>query len=310
MSEENLRAAATALIELVREETPLPRFHAVPHPEDPSKSITVVTKEHALVSVKALQDEHRTRPERRTGTAAFLELGSFTAHVVRFADKESAIFADKGRGTNPAFTAVLDYHPGGAGSAPRFGTHRATYAPPLSEEWQAWKALDGKWVGQNEFSAFLEDRVLDVVSVATPKAGTLVERFKTALGVKFADAAALMALARGLDVVVDMKVSVAKKLSSGEAQISFSEEHKAAGGQEALNVPAAFVIGIPVFQAGQAYQLPVRLRYRIDKNEGALAWCLDIFRPDIVFDDAFTGLRSSIAEATQLAVWVGAPERH
>jgi hypothetical protein len=306
----SLHAAASALIELVREEVLQPKLLQLPHPEEPEKKITVVTKEQELLSVKALQNEHRTRPERRTGTAAFLELGSFTEHVVRFADKDSVVFADKGRGTSPpSFTAVLDYHPAGAKSDARFSTHRSSYAPPLSQEWLAWKANDGKWLSQDEFSVFLEERVLDVVTVATPpKEGTLVDRFAKALGVTFADAARLMNLAQGLSVAVDMKVSLARNLSSGEAQLSFTEEHKTQSSGKEVSVPKAFAIGIPVFQAGQPYQLPVRLRYRVDKNGGALAWCLDIFRPDIVFDDAFNGLCASIAEATKLPVWVGKSE--
>ena len=144
-----------------------------------------------LESVKPLLDAYRTRPERRKGKATLYDAASFIAHVVRFADPDSAVFAvppkigpDGRMAQQPSLTAVLDYHeavnptggdptnasgtpgPSAAGrkeALPRFGEHRAVYEFPLSEPWLKWLGKNGVLMSQAEFAAFIEDRIADVI---------------------------------------------------------------------------------------------------------------------------------------------------
>lgn len=67
-----------------------------------------------------LSDARAATPRARMGTAQHDELDSFIAHVNRFKDNASAIFADI---QAVRLTAVLDYHPSGPSGA-RWGRHR------------------------------------------------------------------------------------------------------------------------------------------------------------------------------------------
>lgn len=151
--------------------------------------------------LKPLLDAYRNNPEHRKGTAQLFDIDSFIAHVLRFKDEDSVVFADntwkapdpaeseqekrrraaepnKGWKT-PSFTAVLDYHQAvnvrldggdlvpveqeaGVTPLPRFGKHRAHYAFPLADEFMAWMEMNGLPMGQGDFAAFLEERALDI----------------------------------------------------------------------------------------------------------------------------------------------------
>lgn len=111
--------------------------------------------------------------------------------------------------------------------------------------------------------------------------------------------------ARGLAVTVDSKVTNAVNLATGEGQLSYAEEHRDAGGQS-LKVPGALLIAVPVFRSGFAYQIPVRLRYRV--KDGNVTWTLAMYRPERYFDDAFMGACERVREETALPLFVGSPE--
>jgi uncharacterized protein YfdQ (DUF2303 family) len=244
-------------------------------------------------------------PERRTGTAKLTDLGSFIAHVRRFADEDSAVFAIDDR-ANPRLVGVLDYHRQGATAAARFGQHRAEYAFPLSDEWKAWTGRIARSFTQSELAQWLEDRILDLLdpSQVGESNRTLAER----LGIKLAGPATLTALARDFAVRADVRVAQAVVLSTGETSVSYDETHetqsKKTGGK--LEVPGGFVIAIPVFRNGAAYQMLARLRYRL--QGGVISWWIAIEGVDRVFDHAISEAIEHVHESTQLPVYRGTPE--
>jgi uncharacterized protein YfdQ (DUF2303 family) len=248
-------------------------------------------------SLKRLIDEFRTQPERVQGTATIGDADSFLAHVARFAAERSAIFASADRKV-PALVAVYDYSGKGA---PAFHQHRARYACPLSEEWQAWAAKDGQAMQQADFAAFLEDRIGDVI---VPPIGELDE-FAALMQATFATPQKLLELARGLAITAELRVKQAVNLSSGAGSLQFEEVHAGEGGQP-LTVPNFFLIAIPVFRSGPAYRIPVRLRYRV--SGGKIVWFYNGHRADKVFDHAFDEIVHRVAEGSKLPVYVGAPE--
>src|SRR3546814_6529806 len=93
---------------------------------------------------------------------------------------------------------------------PAFAQHRADYAFPLSEEWQAWHGADGKKMDMGEFAQFLEDRIVDVEAF-TPMddLSQHTREFIGATGAKIATPSKLVELSRGLKIyensVVDRK---------------------------------------------------------------------------------------------------------
>jgi uncharacterized protein YfdQ (DUF2303 family) len=272
----------------------------------PPIRIAAVPKGTTLTSLKKFFDEFAAAPERRKGTAKFLDLASFITHANRFKDEHSAIFANPTL-PNPTLTVVLDYHPKGEPDAEnnaRYGEHRGEYLFPVSPEWKAWKGQSGVGMTQAEFAQFLEDHLVDVVD-----AGTALESaraFASSIGLAYASPAKLLELSRGLTVRVDTKVRNVQNLQSGEASIMFEATHQDEAGAP-LKVPGALLIAIPVFRGGDVYQIPARLRYRVRDQRG-LSWSYDLHHADRVFDHAFTEACEKAATETGLPVLVGYPE--
>ena len=246
--------------------------------------------------------DYRTAPERREGLATFSELDSFVAHTKRFADADSVVFADR-VSKQPSLLSVLDYHRAGADASPRFGKHRGRYAFPLADEWTAWQSVNGKAMEQDVFARFIEDRLSDVADPG--KAGDGAAHFASLLSCGFASAGKLLELSRGLAVHVGRRVANHANLATGEATISFNEEHTDEVGKP-MKVPGAFLLAVPVFRNGPLYQVPARLRYRV--SGGALSWTYDLWRTDVVFDHAIGEAVEKVRDETKLPVLYGAPE--
>ena len=269
-----------------------------------------------IEAVDGLFDAYRDHPQRRRGTAKLGDLDSFIAHVNRFKDTDSVVFANANK-AQPSLTAVLDYHQavnlseGVAPSAkPRFGAHRSGYTFPLSAEWQAWSGRNKQAMSQTDFAVFVEERALDILPAPTfqgdlSEADRKLKDLSTLLNGKFAGPERMMALSRGLSIFESSKVINATNINSGEGTITFEEEHHDGEGKK-LEVPNLFCIGIPVFEGGDAYRVVVRLRYR--KQGAAIVWHYDLYRHDVVFDDAFKGACAQVAKGTGLPLLVGAPE--
>jgi len=270
--------------------------------------------------VKDFLDPYRTKPERRTGTAKLTHLQSFIAHTNRFKDENSGLFAIDHR-DSPSIQCVLNYHTKGADSPPRFGDHRATYNFPLSDEWKAWREVDGEAIEQRDFAEFLEDRILDVMPLpdfmtadratgaknknpeneADQRLKDLVEK----IGGKPCGPAKLMELAKGLRIHDAQVVKEIVNTNTGEGQLKFESEHKDESGSP-INIPNLFLIAIPVFQHGELYRIAVRLRYRL--RSGRISWSLTMHRPDLIQDSAFSEACERASTETGLPLFYGNPE--
>lgn len=257
------------------------------------------------VSVRTF-DEYQTKPRWRHGKAAFTSIESLIAHVNRFKDSDSILFAVDHREA-PSVTAVLDYHPAGATSEPRWGEHRSAFNFPLSDEWKAWAAQDKKPMSMIDFAAFLEDRIVDVLDQIAGEDSLPedLQKFVNAVGGRIAGPTRLLELSLGLKVHENSNVSEAVNLSSGEAQIQFVSEHVDGSGAP-LKVPNLFLIGIPVFKNGQFYRIAARLRYR--KTPQGLIFWYELWRSDRVFDHAFRDGCERVRVETDLPLLFGTPE--
>lgn len=259
-----------------------------------------------------LFDQFRDRPRFRHGLATMLSIDSLIAHVNRFKDEGSAIFANDDRAA-PSITAVLDYSLAGpsidaGGPLPRFGKHRSSFAFPLSDEWKAWAEMNGQQMAMPDFAAFLENRLPDVLFVEDEDdLAEDVRRLVDTLGGRgtIATPNKLMELARGLQVNENAIAQEAVNLATGEGVIRFQTSHTDETGAP-LKVPALFLIAIPVFRNGPLYRIAARLRYR--KNGGRLSFWYDLWRLDRTFDHAFSEAVQRVQDETELPVFIGKPE--
>lgn len=266
-------------------------------------SVLVVPEGKQVVDLRPYREPRLERPVRRKGVAQFTTLGSLIEHANRFRDEHSALFACD-EPEKPSITAVLDYHEETAAGLPRFGEHRGHYAFPISEEWRFWTGISGKTLDQRAFAELLEDRITDVVEPGS--VGEATRELALEIGIApLAGRSALRTLSKGLTVHVDSKVVNKINLDSGEAQLLFSEQHNGEDGQP-IKVPNGFVIAIPVCRGGQAYALPVRLRYR--PGSGKVTWTMELHRADLAFREMFDEACTRARQETALPLFFGRPE--
>lgn len=292
---------AKAVAEIVRRHLE-PRTLPIKAGDNAAADVLIVPNGLEVKSIKKLLDEYRTAPERRKGTAKLADLESFIAHVKRFADGDSVLFADP-KPEAPYLLAVLDYHRIGCAGAPRFGEHRARYEFPLSDEWTKWTEKNDSGMSQTDFAQFVEDRIGDVADPAV--AGDTAKKLIAPIGCDLASPSRLMDLSRGLSVRVGAKVVNAVSLATGEAQIRFETSHSDESGAP-LKIPGAFLIAIPVFRNGALYQLAARLRYRV--QSGSVTWQYSLYRVERVFDHALREACDTAETETGLPLYLGTPE--
>lgn len=249
-------------------------------------------------SIKELLDEWRTAPERRKGSAKVNTLTAFIDLVNRHKDTDSVVFGDL-TDKAPSIMAVIDYHT--IAHDPRFGQHRVHYAFPLSKEWLAWLAMDGKVMSQGEWAAFVEERIADLASPLDAEASEYERLFQT----KIAVPSELIQLSRGMQISVAATVKDVRTLQSGEVEISYAEVHNDGSGQK-LIVPGLFIIQIPMFVDGDRVRIISRLRYR--RQDSKIVWFYQMYRADLVMRARLVEDVELVMTATALPFYEGAPE--
>lgn len=325
--EQSIQNTAQVVADLVNK-TRAPETITLHHPLDGTQAPVVVLSTDKGMIIKTIDElfnPYRSQPLRRQGTAEMKDLKSFINHVKRFQDEDSALFGIPDKKA-PALLSVLDYHQKvnievsdadgmvtvekTASPRPRFGGHRTTYKFPLSPEWSAWTAKDGDAMEQGEFAAFIEERALDILP-APIFAGDLsaadqeLKRLADLLNGRFAGPERMMELSRGLSIYEASRVVNVTNIASGEGQVVFMEEHQDGEGRP-IAVPNLFCIGIPVFEGDVPYRLVVRLRYR--KNGSRIVWFYQLYRHDLVFNDAFNNACLRAQTFTGLPLFIGQPE--
>ena len=266
------------------------------HGSSEAAGVLVMPQGMKVETIKRFLDEYRLAPERNKGSVAFSRLASFCEHVSSFKEAHSVLYCVEG--TPGSLISVLNH---AAKGEPRFGDFRASYAFPVSPEWQVWSGGLAD-MPQVKFAEFLEDRIADVIDAST--VGPNASRISQLLQITYASPQRLMELSRGLTVNIDQQVAEHRNLSTGEAQLRFRETHLTEAGTP-LAVPGGFVIAIPAFVGGALYQVPVRLRYRV--RGGQVTWSMEPHGLDAVRRDAVNEACAEAAQLTGLVVRFGTP---
>lgn len=304
-----------------------PDLVTVTEPETGIDKLAYVTNNGVFPIPSSFFDDERDAPRYRRGNASMTSLDSFIAHVNRFGDADTAVFADDNREA-PKLTAVLDYHradgdiaidddPNGGvergHGAYRHGKHRTLFAFPVSDEWKDWLKSDKKAMSMVEFSTFLERHIGDIAIPEDSSAELLeaMERFVYANGgfERIASYATLLELSRGLRVNEEAVVEEANVLQTGEGHIRFSTEHRTArvgNAGDIVKVPTMFFIAIPIFRNGAFYRLGAALRYR--KTVEGIKFGYELQRADLAFDHAFREAVARVDAETEASVFYGSPE--
>lgn len=264
--------------------------------------LSLIKGEHPKIeSLKRLVEEWRLHPERRKGTATVGDVASFCGLVNRQKIDSSVVFANSDWRA-PSLTAVIDYHDAAADGPAGWLQHRVHYAFPFSDEWTVWAKNDGAFMTQEDFAEFVEDRAPDMTTLTEAESASFARDLQVQ---RIGTPSEIFELARGLQVNVSSKIRNDVKLQSGEAKITFEEEHSGADGQP-VKVPGAFALMIPLFYGQEPITVPVRLRYRM--RGGAILWAYKLFRVDRTITEAVDHAKAEVRRETGLAVYEGKPE--
>lgn len=202
---------------------------------------------------------------------------SLVAYVQAYSSgAETRIFANLGKNQ---FVAVLDYHnQGGPGAC----DHRAVFELQESEQWQRWKAISGKLMGQADFVRFLEENCADI---AAPSAGELHE------------------ICRDFSAKRRVDFREAVRLESGARHFEYVEEVKGTSRNGEIEVPAKFILQIPIYYGEPSSEVHAFLRYNIDKG---LSLGIELHRPRFVQQASFEAIGRDVAALTARPIHYGA----
>ena len=220
-------------------------------------------------------EEFEPKPYRSKGTHSFSDLTSFITFVKANPNKTPLVLCDT---EASRFTAIFNPNSDVAG----WGDWRAIYACPHSRDWLRWVSCNNKKMTQEDFARFIED---DSINITRPAAATMIE------------------ISRSLQAKKTVQFTESIRLSNGQSQIGYTEEIKGTASKGMLEIPETFQITIPVYKGDAAYEIEVRLRYRIEAAR--LQMWYELVRHDVVADDAIKVMAEALAEELATTVLNG-----
>lgn len=231
-------------------------------------------------------DRYADTPRRVAGD---VELHDVTSLVAYCKDHEAddllaRVYVDS---PNATFVAVLNApHVSEQILQPAWGDHRAHVQLVPSIEWRHWTAKDGQLLDQVAFAHHIERHLVDV---RTPDGATLLEIVSSIEGTK------------------NVEFTRAERLDNGQRRFVYRETIEGrAGATGQLEIPAEFVLGIPVFDGDtEGYAITARLRWRITGDGLKLGYELD--RTDVVWRDAVDHLVTVVEAGLGLVAYRGCP---
>lgn len=223
-------------------------------------------------------ESYLVSPLRKRGTVTLNDVASFVAFVNAEKTDATRLY---GQYQPPGFQAVFNDH----GAEPAWKDYRATYACPLSVEWQTWTKSSGRQMNQADFAAFIENNLPDI---AIPPAADMLE------------------ISRSLEAKKKVNFASGIRLSNGQNELTYEEQISGSAAKGKLQVPEEFTVGIPVLEGGINYAVVARLRYRI-ADGGALTMWYELIRPHKILEDAAHAVWTEIQEKTGLNVFNGKP---
>lgn len=229
-----------------------------------------------------LVPEKLATPRFLTAAPLFNDASAFVVYVNQFKVAATRIFyTDQG-----AFAAVIDYHEdGGSNAKPKHGDHIARLALVRSPEWKEWAEHNEKAMGQQSFAEFIEDNAKDLLQP---------------------DPETMLRVASGLHATVGATFRQATNQANGQIQLAFDESINGTVNGKEEAIPTTFQIGLRPFMGCDRYPVDCRLRYRIDRSQGAaLKLHFKALHLDWITETALGGIVAKIRDETGIAPALG-----
>lgn len=227
---------------------PLDAFDAGLKSQTPKELIPGVFIHHKdqAVSDKTaalLAENIRTQPgpENPQGTLTLLTPESFSRAITENRDDRTKVFADSEKSE---IVCVFDFLQGGGrvpGGSPEarnrgWGKFSAKIGFAESRKLKEWKGTL-EWMTQAQFANFIEDHLEDVLEPSGHD---------------------LLTIATDLEASSSGSFKGKVNLDNGSVRLAYSDEV-----ETTVEVPKNLILGIPLFEHGDRYKLPARLRFQI-----------------------------------------------
>jgi hypothetical protein len=172
------------------------------------------------------------------------------------------------------------------------------------------------WAGRLEpmatpdFADFIDDHIEDIGTPPTKdeKNKEAAERLLSLAklyGTHYATKEDLIALSKGVRIHSKDEVEQVVDPQSGEVTFNYTSAHTANRGSDRIKIPGLFILQIPVFEKGDVFRLPVRLRYRV--NGPSITWSFKIINLDKARDTAIEDMKKLLTEALPISTFFGVP---
>ena len=239
------------------------------------------------------RDDLLDAPLRKTGTIQTHDVDSFIAVLKRHGSLATCnVYLDVDYTANKIHAiGIFNDHRDGDGD-PGWRDFRCTFTPRFGEEWKRWTSNHKQPMEQVKFAHFLEENIGDIVQPTDSK---------------LPSGADLLTFATTLTETRKVKYGSGVNLTNGMVQIEFIEEGDN-GTKGKLEVFREFAIGVRPFFNGDAYQVRAYLRYRIDRNTGAIGFWYELQRHDRALEDASKAVIDRIKAEAGAFVIFGKPE--
>lgn len=235
-----------------------------------SAPFVLMPEGYKLISI----EDTLTEPMRKKAHMRMRDEKSFAAYFNLHQTENSQIY---GQIDPPKFLGVIDDN---GASITGWREHKVSYECPFSHQWETWSEKDGKAQTQQEFAAFIERNLPDVI---IPIGAEMLE------------------ISRSLEAKKKVNFKSAIRLDNGQVQFGYEEEIQGTSAKGTLQIPETFTIGIPVFESGSHYQLQCRLRYRI--SDAQLRMWYEIIRPHEYIEDAMKEVWTRIEQSTERIIF-------
>lgn len=199
---------------------------------------------------------------------------AFAAYVeMHGVEGETCVYARQG---GLSLTAILNDHPhdreeSGGG----WRDWQAYLRLEHGRAWDAWTAIQERWLPQSGFIDMLEDRINDVVNPPATDLLDLVSHFSAHKTVNFRSAT---------------------QLGTGAVQLMYEETITGAGGRaDQMTVPERIEVALDPIKGDDPFKVRARLRWRID--EGKLLVMVKFDRLDDILEEAWGGVVERVRAA-------------
>lgn len=223
--------------------------------------------------------QYMKEPVRIEGHTTHFTVDSFVRYVGEYTDtnyKQVII----GNPVTNEICCHLDYHK--SQSKPAWNTHKAKVTLKQSIEWNRWTGKNGREILQKDFVEFLEDNYADILEP---------------------DSAAVLEAAKALDATKTVTFKSGVNINTGTVQLTYNEEISGKGSGN-VDIPTAFVLGIPVYEGNAPLPIKMKLRYRISEG-GKLSFTYVMDNPQKILRDEFDTVLKHIEEKTTIQPYIG-----